>query len=552
MHVVKLAFFTGLIFDSFPTRRKPSRSSFANLMQDPPPNQTESVTGPWLFAAMALFLISLSFLIASRRNGVDIDLFHELCLARQFAEEGTFPQTDAFAYTPTVDQVVHHEWGTGAIAYAVIEQMGLKSNGLMGLKYLLIVLIIGSCCLAARLRGATWPMIVPCFALATIIGGQIGYTTIRAQLFTMLFLGIQFCLLAIDRQGKKWWIVPWLILVVVWANVHAGIVAGLGIFCFYIVFRFVEPFLRKTESKETSSKLYLIAVVIASFALLLVNPYGTSYPGYLYYGTTLDRPLINEWQPLFTAINDNRFLTLLGMSVVLACVSFKNSWRERPFEVFVVMLTAYLAIKHVRHLSIYAVTWSCIVPSNLIQSSIGKELTKVGYRLAKPLTIFAAAAGIYFLAMAVQERFWEMQVPAYTDEAEPTGMLYPVGAIDFLNVSGFEGNLMVPFSNGAFVSWNLYPQVKVSIDSRYEVAYPPGSIEASFDFYDAKDGWQQTLESHGTDAVLVPNFKPIRSELDLLDDWHLLYSDPMFSVFTKRKQSGDPIIVESTEFEWEF
>ena len=111
---------------------------------------------------------------------------------------------------------------------------------------------------------------------------------------------------------------------------------------------------------------------------------------------------------------------------------------------------------------------------------------------------------------------------------------------------------MVPFSNGAFVSWNLYPQVKVSIDSRYEVAYPPGSIEASFDFYDAKDGWQQTLESHGTDAVLVPNFKPIRSELDLLDDWHLLYSDPMFSVFTKRKQSGDPIIVESTEFEWEF
>jgi len=520
-------------------------------MQEPSPNQDQPVTGTWLFAAMAFFLISLSFLIASRRNGVDIDLFHEMCLARQFAEEGTFPQTDAFAYTPTVEKVVHHEWGTGAIAYAVVEQLGLKSNGLMGLKYLLVALIVGACCLAARLRGATWPMIVPCFALATILGGQIGYTTIRAQVFTMLFLAIEFCLLAVDRSGKKWWIVPWLVLVVVWANVHAGIVAGLGIFCFYVAFRFVEPYLN-FESEKSNSNLYLIAVAVVSMALLLVNPYGTSYPSYLYYGTTLDRPLINEWQPLLSKINDTGFLTLLGISILLALVSFKDAWRKRPFELFVVLLTAYLAFKHVRHLSIYAVTWACIVPSNLMQISIGKEITKVGYRLAKPLAIFAAAGGIYCMAQAVQARFWEMQVPSFSEQEEPTGMLYPVGAVDFLDEIGYEGNLMVPFSTGAFVSWNLYPEVKVSIDSRYEVAYPPGSIEKSFDFYGAKESWQQTLESHGTDAVLVPKFKPVHSELESLDGWHLLYSDKMFSVFTKQEQFGAPVIVESTEFEWEF
>ena len=519
---------------------------------DPNPNQTEAVTGPFLITAMAFFLIALSFLIASRRNGVDIDLFHEMCLARQFAEEGTFPQTDAFAYTPTVEKVVHHEWGTGAVAYAVIEQAGLKSNGLMGLKYLLIALIAGACCLAARLRGATWPMIVPCFALATILGGQIGYTTIRAQLFTMLFLALEFCLLAVDRNGKKWWIVPWLILVVVWANLHAGIVAGLGIFCFYVALQFVETWLTKSESAEYKSKLYLIPVAVISMALLLVNPYGVSYPFYLYYGTTLARPLINEWQPLLSAISDTGFLTLLGISILLAIVSFKNTWRKRPFEVFVVALTAYLAFKHVRHLSIYAVTWACIVPSGLLQSSIGKEITNVGYRLAKPLTIFALGLGIFCAAHAYKAKFWQMQVPAFSDLEKPSGMLYPVGAVDFLKATNFEGNLMVPFSNGAFVSWNLYPKVKVSIDSRYEVAYPPGSIEKSFDFYDAKEGWKETLESHGTDAVLVPYFKPIGTELESLDDWHLLYSDPMFSVFTKRKVPGDPVIVESTEFEWAF
>ncbi len=566
---LKLTFCANLIFDSFPTFLHAACSPVHHSrcpMQDPNPKlklSSSPPSGRWLIAAMAFFLISLSFLIASRRNGVDVDLFHEMCLARQFVEDGTFPQTDAFAYTPTVDPVVHHEWGTGAIAYGVVEQLGLKSNGLMALKYLLVTLICFMCCLAARIRGATWPLIVPCFALATILGGQIGYTTIRAQLFTMLFLAIEFCLLAIDRQGKKWWILPWLMLVVVWANVHAGIVAGLGIFCFYVVFQICEPLLEKylpnkskesesSESKSRGSAWYLVGVAAASLLLLLVNPYGTDYPFYLFYGTTLDRPLINEWKPLLSAINDTGFLTLLGTSVFLALIGFKNTWRTRPFEVFVILLTAYLALKHVRHLSIYAVTWACIVPASLLHSSIGKELTTIGYRLAKPLAIFAAAGGIYCMAQAVQAKFWVMQVPAYTNETKPSGMLYPVGAVDFLKESRFKGNLMVPFSSGAFVSWNLYPAVKVSIDSRYEVAYPDGSIEASFDFYDAKEGWQKTLESHDTDAVLIPNFKPVREKVSSLSNWHLLYRDPMFSVFTRHAPESEPVITERTQFEWEF
>lgn len=555
----KLTFFATANFDSFPTHRKLTHSSIARPMQDPDSNQHSTPSsGRWLIAAMAFLLISLSFLIASRRNNVDMDLFHEMCLARQFATEGTFPQTDAFAYTPTVDRVVHHEWGTGVVAYGVIEQLGLKSRGLMALKYLLVALICLCCCLSARLRAAKWPMIVPCFALATILGGQIGYTTIRAQLFTLLFLSVEFCLLGIDRQGKKWWIVPWLILVVVWANMHAGILAGLGIFCFYVGFRICEPLIEKylpgksEQAEQRGSNWYLVAVAMVSMLLLLVNPYGINYPFYLYYGTTLDRPMINEWKPLLSAISDSGFLILLGVSIVLAAVGFKNTWRTRPFEVFVILLTAYLAFKHVRHLSIYAVTWACIVPASLMHSSIGKEMTNIGLRLAKPLTVVAVAAGIFCTAHACSAKFWEMKVPAYTDQDKPLGMLYPVGAVDFLKKTGFEGNLMVPFSAGAFVSWNLYPAVKVSFDSRYEVAYPAGSIERSFDFYDAKDGWQETLVSHGTDAVLVPYFSAIRSELDSLDEWHLLYDDSMHSVFTKRKMTADPVIVETVDFPWEF
>jgi hypothetical protein len=283
-----------------------------------------------------------------------------------------------------------------------------------------------------------------------------------------------------------------------------------------------------------------------------VNPYGIHYPFYLYYGTTLDRPLINEWKPLLSVINDVGFLTLLGSSAVLAIIGFKSSWRTRPFEVFVILLTAYLALKHVRHLSIYAVTWACIVPGSLAQGSFGQELTKIGTRLAKPIVVVAAIGGMFLGFQAVQAKFWKMQVPAFFEDAEPTGMLYPVGAVQHLEKSKFHGNLMVPFSVGAFVSWNLYPDVKVSIDSRYEVAYPPGAIEESFDFYDAKGDWKKTLAKYETDLVLVPNFKPIKRGIDSMVEWSLVYSDPMYSLFSNQKMKREPTVTDQTQFNWEF
>ena len=48
---------------------------------------------------------------------VDLDLWHELALAREVMQSGYVPWQDHFAFTPKLDIVVHHEWGAGMIAY---------------------------------------------------------------------------------------------------------------------------------------------------------------------------------------------------------------------------------------------------------------------------------------------------------------------------------------------------------------------------------------------------------------------------------------------------
>ena len=107
------------------------------------------------------------------------------------------------------------------------------------------------------------------------------------------------------------------------------------------------------------------------------------------------------------------------------------------------------------------------------------------------------------------------------------------------------------------MQWKLHPQVKVSIDSRYEVAYPDAAIVENDDFYKARKGWQTTLQRYDTHAILVPVNSPL-GELLAQDDsqmakqigWSWVYKDSGFAVyvpddtlekFTPIDRTGEPI-----------
>jgi hypothetical protein len=106
---------------------------------------------------------------------------------------------------------------------------------------------------------------------------------------------------------------------------------------------------------------------------------------------------------------------------------------------------------------------------------------------------------------------------------------------------------MVPFAVGGFVSWKLHPEVKVSIDSRYEAAYPPGAVEENLLFYSGGEGWRSILDRYPTDAVLVP----ARSPLDRLMEeqnlpWDRVYRDDGYSIFARSEIAPRLPVVDRT------
>jgi len=239
--------------------------------------------------------------------------------------------------------------------------------------------------------------------------------------------------------------------------------------------------------------------------------------------------LISEWAPIWHAWFVIGLIYLLSL-IVVAYAIWKTGFKRIP-GLILVLAAAYAAVRHQRHLSLYAVAWTCYVPAALQATTLCKLLTRA-VTWKRPATLaLCLAIGLVSLTALIQHRPWHAYVPA--NKGDHPLLLYPVGAVAYLKDTGFHGNLMTPFTTGAFVSWHLYPNVKVSIDGRYEVAYAPGVFEDNVAFYDHKNDPRQILDKYPTDAVLVHRTCAVAKVLSNLDGWKRAYRDDVFEIYAR-------------------
>jgi hypothetical protein len=118
--------------------------------------------------------------------------------------------------------------------------------------------------------------------------------------------------------------------------------------------------------------------------------------------------------------------------------------------------------------------------------------------------------------------------------------------VNYLAERGFTGNVLVGFDWGSYVSWKLYPAVKVSLDSRFEVAYPPEVEAEQHAFFSAEPGWQRLLDAESyraTDVILAPRFleSRIHEKLADLSGWKRVYRDKTFELFAREASPLPPV-----------
>ncbi len=496
-----------------------------------------------LFGVTAVFLSSIS-----SNTIACLDMFHEMALFREWVRSGIFPKDNPFSYTPSVYPVVHHEWGTGVLLYIATVWSGLGGTGLMVLKYVLTMFIAVSCYLLAKRDGTSMEIFLPLAFLATILG-RIGFTTIRAQLLSLAFLAVLLYCMQEDRSGRRWWVALWLPVYVVWLNLHAGFLAGYGTFFLFVVERTVSTAVQQQSLRIAYRQVnHLLLVLVIMSVLVCANPYGFDYVTYLVHALSIDRtPFIMEWRPLWRlgeGIYPYFFLAVYCVYIAIAAYSL---WHKDFYQypgVLVLFVTAILALCQVRHLSIYCMVWVSFVPAYVQKTPLGDALRRLWNRQKKFLIAFWLIVGVLATIHAASNQFWKLCIPTVKQIGNKTNVLiYPVGPIAYLSSQKFCGNLMTHFNDGSYASWKLHPHVKVSMDSRFEVAYPYRLVVENFNFYNAERGWEKILCQYATDAVLVPHHTKLSEviagavEKDkgiLREDWVKTYIDDSYSLYIKR------------------
>jgi hypothetical protein len=475
--------------------------------EPPQPASPHSVVFAWIVrAGLAVLLLSR---LAS--NVADLDLFHLMALAREIFRKGAVPFRDSFAYTPTLPVVVQHEWGTGVLTYLMARYAG--TIGILAGKYLITAVLATFILAAARRCGGRLASLSVAAPLGIAFIGP-GLSPIRGHLFTFLFTAVLLWCLERDRAGDRRWIPLWLLLFPVWLNLHGGFVVGIGLMGVYAA----------EQIAGRKPWLHLFPVGAAMAALIAVNPYGFRYYPYLWNALTMSRPRIPEWLPIWRSLpSPVPVLFLISLLLIPFLV-------RRPCPgLGILAATAAETLLHGRMLPLYGIAFTAYVPGLIERSHFAPRLR--GWFASPPLPLRAAWMFIvvFFLAVGITSHPLTLQVPV---EGASDEVVYPAGAVRYLATHHFRGNLMTPFSYGAFVSWKLYPAVRVSMDSRYEVAYPGWWADESFRFYDSAPGWRNTLGRFGADLVLLRPIDALAREISS-SGWNRVYRDRSYEIYAR-------------------
>jgi hypothetical protein len=482
-----------------------------------------------LKAATFLLMIVITLFYLSTTTA-DLDLWGYLAFGRLFWTQGRFPYFDVFAYVPTLKPWVYHEWLTGVLFYPIYRTLG--DSGLQILKYALGLATVGATYLTARQRGADlFPTALLLFI--TAVGMSVGYSAVRAQVFTYFFFALSLYLLETARLTGNWrWL--WLLapIQLVWCNLHGGFLAGLGLVFLYAV---GEALSRRPFWP------YLGGGLLAGLATL-INPYGVKYWSYLAQAVTMPRPEITEWLSLLEGykqgiVSGNEFYYFLALAAVAFFLAWWARWRETT-PALVLLFTLYLAVKHNRHLVFFALSFGAYMP--VLLTAYFRELkTRPGFmawmhRLGGKIPALVLICLILFFTYRfVSRNPLKLEVPSEPVVGNKNPIYYPVGAIDYLKQHRLSGKLLVNFNWGEYCLWKLYPQCRVAIDGRYETVYPENLHKEYFDFLMAREDWRNFLEHYPPDLILIELHSRLYALLSRHPQWRQVYADPGCVLFRR-------------------
>ena len=415
----------------------------------------------------------------------DSDVWWHLAMGHYITAHG-IPGAEPFSFLHAASPWVGQQWLYEVGLARVIDAGGAGlASLLMGVAASAALLIAAlSIPASSRPRG---PWLAAALLLSALVAAQL--VGVRGQVITLLGAAVVLNVVMRWRAGSTRALLVLPPLFLLWANLHAGFIVGIGIGALALV---------SVSAPDRRARRLLGAALVASLLATLVNPAG---PGlWTYVATTFTNPtitgVVTEWQsPDF----HDTWLRLFEVEAVLLVVAWVLAGRLDLFDVLVAGAAFAASLQAQRNVSLFAVL---AIPQLAMYGAMAwsrhrERLPRI--RRRRPPAWFGGgllAAVVAGTAAAVVPQLTAAAAATYESTHEPKAAADWAGAHlaghRLYSIDTWGGYLANRFPNGRVVY--LYDETAVFGDA---------VLQRYLDLHDLRPDWTTVLPSAGvTDAIL--------------------------------------------------
>ncbi|WP_298009703.1 MULTISPECIES: hypothetical protein [Anaerolinea] len=482
----------------------------------------------WLFPSLQI-LIGLMFFLAVLASGermmnVDGDLGRHLTIGKFILDTRWIPTKDVFSHTMGGEDLTPHEW-VAQVVFALMERW----LGLAGVVWLCALMIALTAVLIFQLsweRSGGWLTSI-FVTLLTMAASSLHWLT-RPHLFTFFFLAVWLKGLEDLFQGKRYGRIFLPLLMLVWANTHGAFLAGFVVWVVYGLGLFWNIWVEKMSVDALSEK-FRSWLWVGGLSLIasLINPAGLDLwktsVGYVR-NAYLVGHTAEYLSPDFHTPSTFPFLFMV--------ILFLGVWgisRQKPRmdEVLIVVLWTAMGLYSARNIPLFAVVSAPVLAKSI--EMLWKErqgyfvwLDKLQHFNLRLQSVDSKTGGWVTFLLVIVLSVWGARSGWIPARFAPE--VFPVKAMDWLEIHPQEGNVFNYFPWGGYILYRAFPEVRVFIDGQTDF-YGEALTRQYEQVITLSEGWQEVLAEYKVQWVLMPASSALVRTLESDSMWQALYRD---------------------------
>ncbi len=485
-------------------------------------------TRPFSLLRYSPALLAFIIVVADAGRWADPDLWGHLAFGRLILTQGHLPPHDIYSYSASGLPWHDHEWLSEvvlALCWSGLGVVGLKLMKLAATAATITLLALGAAETGASMALQLIVLTTGALAIAPMI-------QFRPQLFDFVALSALLLLLAREsyrRAGRLWLAIP---IFALWANLHGGFFVGLAVLAGYTAVAAIEDLAAGAGLKRAR---YLSGVTAGCVLATLLNPDGVGnwFTVIHTMRNPITRAIISEWQPLLFKIVEewhkspktviNFALVIVPLAALALCFALKPRGGDLALVVIAAMMNAaaYLAVRNMALAVIAATTPLCRHAALALETTCFGDTAALAPRSRSNEILVGAIA----LALAFATGLFSPRLP--------DGYALPRGAVEFMRAQHLHGNVLDDFGWGEYLIFQLAPESKVFIDSRYDMVYPQAVLADYLDFFFVRPRAAAVLNAYPHDFVLLRVASPAYGFMMAQPGWRIVYRDRVSALFAR-------------------